>query len=261
MASRLQVFNGVLALVWAGLLALAAGHRHDLPPVADIHPALWQEPRQVPVTRPVQVIERQGITYRVQPLYDYILYGLVVSRHDAKSWLDSAHRFWHDHLNAVDVCVVWGRNLKAGVYDHPDIGYSSGQYTCYVSYAVRPGQEEARRVFQLNAISNNPLLAPSDALAKQLRKVRVGDQIMLQGSLANYTHQHGRQQFSRSTSTTRDDVGDGACETVLVDQVAVLRQGNPGWRFLFALSLLGLGVCAVLALGGVIGRERFERSD
>ena len=47
-----------------------------------------------------------GVDYRVEPLFSYELYGLVVSyrQHDGES---SMHRWSNDHLNMADVCVVW----------------------------------------------------------------------------------------------------------------------------------------------------------
>ena len=35
---------------------------------------------------------------------------------------------------------------------------------------------------------------------------------------------------------TRSDRGQGACETVYVDRFEIVREANPGWRRLFAIS-------------------------
>ena len=56
------------------------------------------------------------MTYRIDPLYTYDLHGLVVSRHDSTSWTDYLHRESNDHLNVVDLCVIWGRNAISGGY-------------------------------------------------------------------------------------------------------------------------------------------------
>ena len=56
-------------------------------------------------------------------------------------------------------------------------------------------------------------------------------------------HNHGFA-FKRGTSLTRDDTGNGACETIYVQEVEVLRAGGGPWRWLLwpaiALSLTGL---------------------
>ena len=256
MSSRLKVLNTLLGLISVVLLVSAASHQNDLPPFADIHPALLTEPQQVQIQRPAFEVKRKQVTYRIEPLYDYTLYGLVVSRHDAGSWLDSIHSYWNDYLNVVDVCVVWGRNLKSGFYANPDVRFTSGQFTCY----VHPANLHVWQAFDATSLSNNHLLAERASVIRKLRTVRVGDQIMLRGSLAQYSHNYRGAHFSRSTSVTRDDVGNGACETVFVDQVEVLREGNAGWRFAYNLGWCGLVLSAALGLWGLLSRETMDES-
>ena len=79
-----------------------------------------------------------------------------------------------------------------------------------------------------------------------------GDQVRLRGVLAEYRNpQNG---FFRSTSTTRDDTGNGACETIYVTDFEIVRKANPGLRFYYALakwsaivSLLGFVIFFIVA--------------
>jgi hypothetical protein len=219
------------------LLAVAVWKSDALPPPPDLSTALLEEPIQEPVRKPAFATTSHGVTYTVHPLYTYELVGLVVSKHDAKTWWDHLHREWNDNLNIVDLCVVWGNNARNGSYS--DIQFSSGQFTC--NFSTR--SDAAYAAFDQTAISNNHLLTDQPDIAKKLLTVRVGDQIRFRGHLAEYAHQHGLD-FRRGTSTVRTDTGNGACETVYVDSIEIIKAGGRPWRMLVWVStmLLGLGV-------------------
>lgn len=229
----------VRGLVLGGLLLLATSmfFRESLPPPTQLHPDVLAEPEQIPVRRPAFETVVKGIAYSVQPLYSYDISGLVVSRHDSDTFWDHIHRDWNDKLNVVDLCVVWGSNVQTGAY--LPVEFSSGQFTCN----LRIRSQEAYDAFDLTKISNNHLLTDSKRLAKQLRDVRIGDQVRFRGYLAEYSHNHGFP-FKRGTSTVRTDTGDGACETIYVEDFEQLRPGGGPWRVLFwvALGLVGLGL-------------------
>lgn len=228
------------------LLFVACWRMDTLPAGAALNAALLAEPEQVLLTQPAQRAAFQvlahGVTYTVQPLYAYDLVGLVVSKHNADSWWDHLHRDWNDSLNIVDLCVVWGNNVRSGAYT--DIDFSSGQFTC--NFSTRSSQAYA--AFDQTAISNNHLLTDDPARAKALRDVRIGDQIHVRGRLSEYSHQQGFA-FKRGTSITRTDTGNGACETIFVDDFEVLRPADKKWRTLARIAglMLMLGVVAWFA--------------
>lgn len=95
----------------------------------------------------------------------------------------------------------------------------------------------------MRALSNNHLLSDRRSIVSKLRDVQVGDQVRVRGWLAEYAHNQGFA-FRRGSSVTRDDTGNGACETIYVVDVEVLRAGGQPWRWLLwpaiALSLSGL---------------------
>jgi len=226
---------GLVALlaVWALSWLL----RDRLPPDDAILRLMHQDPAQTPTVAQPFTVERGGTTYTVTPLYDYTLHGVVVSSHDAGSWLDVSHGRWGDALNIKDFCVVWGGNLVGGTYRR--FSYSSGEFTCF----YQTGDNEAWLRFSENQLSNNHLLAANPAVAKAIGEAAVGDQIYLRGQLATYAHAGG---FKRSSSTNRTDRGNGACETVFVHEFTVLRQANAPWRWAHRVSGWGL------ALGGLL---------
>jgi hypothetical protein len=219
------------------LVATSLMLRHALPSQAALLPDLRREPVQLPTQVAPFETKAGRVTYTVKPVADYEIWGLVVSRHDSDAWWDWIHKASSDHLNVVDLCVVFAENVERGAYSGLD--YSSGQFVCN----VETSSAERWQRFSMRALSNNHLLADRPSIVYRLRGVRVGDQVRIRGSLAEYTHNHGFA-FKRGTSLTRDDTGNGACETIYVQDVEVLRAGGAPWRWLLwpalALTLTGL---------------------
>ncbi len=232
---RLLKLIMVLSLAVA---VLAWFKREALPAPAQLSTELLRDPVQEQVRATPKQTTVGGVQYTIKPLYRYELWGLVVSRHDAKSFWDIAHKEWNDHLNVADLCVVYGANVKSAVYS--DLDYWSDQWTCW----VRGNSAEVMGRFSGEALSNNHLLTDSKSMAKKLRNLRIGDQIKLSGYLAEYSHNHGRP-FFRGTSTTRTDTGNGACETIYVEDLELLRAGGGPWRVLWWVALLALAASVV----------------
>jgi len=215
------------------LLAVAIWRKDVLPESKFIQEKLLLEPAQqaiqsTPITTSVGEIE-----YKIQPLYEYKLYGLVVSRHDSDTWWDYIHKAANDKLNVADLCVIWGDNLHNESYRN--IAFSSGQFTCNFGSS----SWEVWEAFDKNAVSNNHLLTDKPALAKKIRNARIGDQIHVRGYLAEYSHNQGFP-FKRGTSTTRTDTGNGACETIYVESFEILQRGDTLWLTLLRLAIFML---------------------
>jgi hypothetical protein len=228
--------GGLLMLAGGALLAASLFLRHALPAPAELREELRNEPIQEPTRTPPFETRVGDITYTIKPVADYEIWGLVVSAHDSGGWLDYIHKAWNDDLNVVDLCVVFAENVQSGGYVGLD--YSSGQFVCY----VQTHSTERWQRFSMRALSNNHLLADRPAIAAKLRDVQIGDQVRIRGQLAEYAHNHGFP-FRRGTSLTRDDTGNGACETIYVQEVEVLRAGGGPWRWLrwVAIALVVAG--------------------
>lgn len=230
---RVQLF----LLLSAVLLGVALWRSEMLPPPSALKAALFNEPVQRPdQTAPFQVVSHQ-ITYTISPLFSYDLSGLVVSKHNADSWWDYIHRESNDHINVTDLCVIWGNNARNGAYQ--EFTFFNQQFTCN----IETRSEAAYAAFDQTAVSNNHLLTVDKRLARLMRNVRVGDQVHFRGYLAVYSHHQGFA-FRRGTSTVRTDTGNGACETVYVEDFEIIKSGNKFWRLLVwvAAGMLVLGV-------------------
>jgi major membrane immunogen (membrane-anchored lipoprotein) len=235
---RLLQIVGLVCLV---LLPVACMNSDALPQAFDFLPALAQEPRQNEVVQPPIDVAVGGVEYRVEPQFKYALDGMVVSYkvHDADHLL---HHIWNDHLNVADMCVVWGTN--AGGVDLNAFDFANGEFTC----TYRTHDETAWRAFRQDQISNNHLITADTALRQRIDDIAVGDQVRVEGYLANYSNQDG---FHRGTSTTRKDTGNGACETVYVTSFDIVSPAPRGWRTLQNVALWGFGLCASLWLLGI----------
>jgi hypothetical protein len=216
----LRTLNRWLMIASALTLVVAFWNRNDIPGVIDFAPEIEHAPRQRPITEPPLVVPYAGVDYRVEPLFSYELYGLVVSfrQHDGE---DSMHKWSNDHLNMADVCVVWSDTAFAPTLGELD--FWNGIFTCNV--ATRDSVAWAN--FKMNQLSNNHLISADPFIREAVAEVRIGDQIRVKGSLARYGAVGGGL---RGTSTTRDDTGDGACETILVDEFEVIAPGFSRWR-------------------------------
>lgn len=236
--ARFAILSGVL------MALLGTWQRDRLPEPTALDAALTVDPVQTPVALSPFGTDVGGVHYTVRPLFAYELWGLVVSQHDSRAWWDIIHNEWQDYLNAVDLCVIYGENARSGAYR--GLRYSSGQFECF----ARTDSSAAWQAFDPRALSNNHLLTDDAGIAKTLRSVRVGDQVRFKGWLVEYSHPMNGQTWFRGTSITRDDTGDGACETVFVREVEVIRHGGGVWPWVMraGLVILALGLIAWLVL-------------
>lgn len=203
-----------------------------------------QEPLQAPTDETVFMTEVNGQTYTVTPKFSYQLDGVVVSLHDADQLNDIWHHGrWQDFLNLRDLCVIWGENVQSGVYHR--IEFHNDTWTCWVSWP----DSETGNEFKMNALSNNHLLADKNTVKAALMKAEPGDHIRLRGLLAEYANP--ANGFNRGTSTTREDTGNGACETIYVNEFTIVNKANRKLRRFYTLVkwlALGSGIGFLLML-------------
>lgn len=234
---RLSNIAIVSSFLW---LMVSFWNRNEIPRGVDILDNLLGEPVQRKTDRKPFTKTFEGIDYLVQPEYDYELYGMIVSyrHHDGNSRM---HRQANDHLNMLDVCVVWGDNAVG--HHLFEIDFWNGIFTCN----AKTNDRDAWQAFRMEQLSNNHLLSDDDLIRDQVSGVQVGDQIRVRGMLASYSSPGGGR---RGTSTTRTDTGDGACETIFIESFDIIRPARSFWR----LSMYGS--LAVLLFGLVL---RFSR--
>lgn len=217
------------------VLLVSFWNRNSLPGTIDYVTRIANEPKQSASESAPFDVEWDGTQYRISPEFEYDITGMVVSfrHHDDNSRM---HRLAGDHLNMLDVCVVWGDNTAGAQLEKID--FWNGIFTCN----VKTRDQAAWESFDMQQLSNNHLLSDDEFLRDRVRDLQVGDQIRIRGYLASYDSPGGR----RGTSTTRTDTGDGACETIYVRQFELLARTTNVWRVAMYVAALALVVSLLL---------------
>ena len=209
-------------LFWLSFFILVYSYfkKDTLPEPGYYDLSLLEPPKQTRTRTTPFKVHAGGQTYTISPQFDYELYGVVVSLHDSDSYKDAGkhHRDWKDFINIRDICVIWGDNVALGVYKN--IYFRNGKWTCFYSWT-----DNSKVVgFSEDNLSNNHLLVDNVFLKKQLSSIEVGDHIKLGGMLSSYENKANK--FKRGTSVKRTDRGNGACETIYLDEVKIIKKGN-----------------------------------
>ena len=231
----MRISNIVIAASFICLL-VSFWNRNDLPRNIQYQPEVLTEPLQRSTEKAAFSANYEGVEYRVDPEFEYELYGMIVSyrHHDGKSRM---HARANDHLNMLDVCVVWGDNTKNSLLHK--INFWNGIFTCN----VKTRNQEAWDQFDMYQLSNNHLISDDERTRDRVTEIQVGDQIRVRGYLASYSSENGG---TRGTSTTRLDTGDGACETLYVERFEIIEHARSNWRISMYVSLL------ILCIGLVV---------
>lgn len=225
----MKINHLVIIISFVGLL-VSFWNRNELPGSIDYVAAISDEPAQTKTSKRPFDVSYEDVSYHVAPEFEYDIVGMVVSyrHHDNNSRM---HRLANDHLNMMDLCVVWGDNATAAKLDKID--FWNGIFTC--NFQTR--DQAAWDSFDIFKISNNHLISDDDYIRDQVRDINIGDQIRVRGYLASYGSPNVQP---RGTSTTRMDTGDGACETIYVERFEIVRAATSYWRFSMYASLFAL---------------------
>jgi len=239
----------IALLASLALIPLSLWHRGDMPAAAKVLPSLDEAPRQTATNAAPFDISARGQRYTITPRFKYELDGMVVSTHDSSSPSDKVHAEAKDHVNVVDLCVVWGSTLREEM--HKEYNYNNNETFCFAS-----PKSEKSRLFDLATMSNNHIVTNSPSVAAELRKLRPGDQIHLSGLLVNYSRKdEGGGSWTRVTSTVRTDTGDGACEVVFISELEMLRPYENIWHTVMKAGVMML-VLSLLSMVFIYGSER-----
>lgn len=219
--------NQKIILVSFICLVISFWNRNELPEKIEINRDLANEPIQKLINKPEFSVNIDDRDYFVKPEYEYEIYGMVVSYrvHNSDT---GAHLDWGDHLNVADYCVVWSDNVFEARLKEMD--FRNQEWTCYYSWPNR----EVGDSFNGNMLSNNHLITEKSAIRDVIENIGIGDQIRIKGWLSSY---RSTDRFIRGTSTVRTDTGNGACETIYVNDIEILKSHTSHWRILMYLSL------------------------
>ena len=115
-------------------------------------------------------------------------------------------------LSPLDFAVGWGPMSDTAVLDHFRVTQGARFFTIY------PDEEAIDLDTALLGSANMHLIPDNGLVLEQLKEVRAGNIVRLQGYLVDVS---GPDGYAWTTSLTRQDTGAGACELFYVEKVDV----------------------------------------
>ncbi len=150
----------------------------------------------------------QDKDFSITPLADFSLTARVLSRADYSFDPTSS-------ISPTDLAMGWGRMSDSAVLAKLDISQSSRWYT----YRWSANEPPIPRDEIIRSSANMHMLPADDTVRWELKQVRPGDIVHLEGQLIEARRSDGGVWRS---SLTRDDSGGGACEVVYVRSLVVM---------------------------------------
>ena len=191
----------ITVLVLLAILAWRDWNRREI-----IHPPGVLVPGNPRQTELVGALPIPVDDYRLTPRARLQIRARVLSRENYR-WGSEAD------LSPLDLALGWGAMSDQAVLDRIEITQGSRWYfTRYQHPAPLPDDVMIRH-------SGNMHMIPSTAwVEKELKKIRKGDIVRLDGLLVDIDHDSG---FYWRTSLTREDSGAGACEILYVETIQI----------------------------------------
>ncbi len=188
---------------------------------------LFEDPKQTELEEHEKSLIRvikDGYLYEITPLYKYEISALVVNRFDYTKF--SLRKY--DHIIPLDLCLMWGENLKNDFFRDKSLTFRQDSRFCQFIYL---GKDHSAN---LNQFSNNHLVILDNSLQKKAMEIYEGDQVKIKGKLIklNIKNIDGKKEKYdikegyMTSSVSRNDTGNGACEVILVETIDILKKGN-----------------------------------
>lgn len=244
-----------LLLVFLVLLAISYFTKDRYSSVDYIFPTMIPAPIQTSLENkdksPFTFI-KNNYKYTITPLYDYTLNGLVLHTQEYDKWYSLTKI---DKTFTKDICIIWGDTLDKKSYKDKTLSVGQDYRFCFYNYKTNG------LVFNANEFSNNHLIASNKEIENKILSIEGGDQVRITGKLVNVhavmldtkkSGQYESPQIEWNSSTTRDDTGGGACETIYVENVEIIKKGNVIFHALYSVSLYGLAVIILWSIGNFI---------
>jgi hypothetical protein len=167
---------------------------------------------QETIPSPQHIVKQIGEwTFTINPVYRYTVVGRIVGR-------DEYPLAGTDALAPMDLMIANGEILAPDLYGYFTFTKTSRHYIYRFSFP--PGVRQLSSSYVNEHVSNNHVIFADDSVYAQAKTLGKGDFVRLTGYLVtvNGKTSSGRT-FYQSTSTTRTDQGEGACEVMYVESI------------------------------------------
>ncbi|MBL8271942.1 hypothetical protein [Steroidobacter sp.] len=179
----------------AGVAALVEGRAIDHPPGVLVEAEPWQ-----------RLVERPAFPhgkYQLTPLAEFDVEARVLSVE--KYRMDGGAA-----VSPIDFALGWGPMSDTAVLSHFRIR-QGGRF-----FSIYPDEQALDlKTAMLNA-SNMHLIPANDLIEDRLQRVKPGNIVRLRGQLVSVV---GPNNFTWTSSLTRTDTGNGACELFYVESL------------------------------------------
>ncbi len=235
----MNLFSKIRKLIFLALmitLVFTYFSRKNYRKVDDIDPEVLEKPIQKELYESEKKnieFEKDGVKYQLEPLYQYEINGLIVHEMTYDNWYSMSKR---DSIFPKDFCMIWGSNVENKSYQNKDLSFSQDMRFCLWNYT-------GHVKFDNSEISNSHILTNDKEFNKKAKSLMPGDQVKIEGKLVNVKETDKEDPLYSSeiqSSTDREDTGAGACEVILVEDIELLKKGNPTSHALYTTSFYGL---------------------
>lgn len=175
--------------------------------MADSVPMLFNDPIQKDSSFVIKDLKLKGYDLKIYSKASFSISGLVVSGKKYYQGIDGA-------LVPMDIGVCWGdltneQNKKNLHYE---------QYLRFLIFRPR-GPLTVSQDYVMCHAGNIHIIPADNRIRKVVRSVKKGDLIRMNGYLVSVSGQKGQFSYHRTSSMTRTDTGDGACEVLYVTEI------------------------------------------
>ncbi len=177
--------------------------------ISDIPIDLKMEPIQRDSIFIINNFKLKGYNLVIKSLAVFQINGIVVSSKKYFQGIDG-------NLVPMDVGICWGEmtnddNLKNMKYQ---------QYLRFLLYKIN-GPISVSMDYIISHATNIHIIPQNKKMKTVIRSVKKGDKVQLYGYLVTVRGTKGNYYYTRGTSLSRTDTGDGACELLYLIQARI----------------------------------------
>ncbi len=197
------------------IFALIYGVYHyvNTPQITDIGSSkinVNRDPVQSQVVDPKPIIYRENsLNLEIYPLYKYVINANLVSK---KKYVSG----WSSKISPYDFALAWGKVAHPGNLLRLKFRQTLRWYT----YRYDNDLELSPQYITYHT-SNNHMIPATDNIKKAISSVKEGDLVRITGYLVNVSGSYKDKGVKWSTSQSREDNGDGACEIIYVTEIKI----------------------------------------
>ena len=165
-----------------------------------------------------------GVNTVITQFAEYQISGRVVESYDYTGSMAgvmkaiSGKEYYND-ISCADVAIAYGPMALTENHKRMDYRMSGSRKILYAIKDPSLKQDVGDLEVIGRYITNNHLIASNSEVEKLIKQIDNGDFVQISGYLVSISWEKGIYHYDLTSSLSRDDVGNGACEVILVENV------------------------------------------